>query len=201
MDLSGLVRSPHGHEPVVGSPLKLSVTPSRVRDRLLRVAGKGGDTDQAAMNAGDGEDGGSGDEEEEEGGGTEVNTPTKKVKYAARPGVDLETAVGEPSVPLSGKRKRVDTSAFFALRPGSGSSSTSVITGRQRSPIMEDGLPEVRTRSRREEGRVRKEKKLAPRRDWTYAESEWDGRDVSEANEQVLQQVCYFNRAETGLIS
>jgi len=187
VDLSGLVRSPlgHGREPVRGSPLKQSVTPSKLRDRLIRTAEEI-DLDAGGLveeDEGEGEDG---------DGGEQQKTPTKKVKYATRPGVDLEIAVPGPSSVRSGeKRKRVDTSAFFALRPGSRGTPTTM--DKQWSPVVEDGLPEVRSRVRKEkeEGgeRVRRDKVVVPRRDWTYAEIVWGSKEVVEENEKVLDQV------------
>lgn len=171
-----------------GSPLKQSVTPSKLRDRLLAAA-REKDGDVSVVNEDDAEE--DGDEDEEDGGGTEVNTPTKKVKYATRPGVDLETVVAGESEcgSTSGKRKRGDTSAFFALRPGSGTSP--VRAEGHRSPIMEDGLPDVRPRIRPErETRTRKERKVELRRDWTYAETEWGSEEIVEANEKILEKVC-----------
>ena len=177
IDLSGLVRSPH--EPATSRPVKHSVTPSASRWRTR-----------------DEEEG----EEEEEGGAggeeAEVRTPTKRVKYATRPGVDLEAMVETSRLPLveerSAKRKREDASAFYALRPGSGSASTSTtpVGGKQRhlSPTMEDGLPEIkRSHVMRDGARMRKEK--PPRRDWTYGEAIWGGPSIVQTNEAILEKV------------
>ena len=178
MDLSGLVRSPH--EPLRGSPLKQSVTSSKLQERLIAAA-HGTDLGQKGLD----------EEVHAEGYDDELpDTPTKKVKYATHAGVDLASAAG--GLDESMKRKRGDMSAFFALRPGSPSGVRPTPSPKdiQSSPMTEHGLSEMRNvRRHNGEGRPEKKKKSVPRRDWAYGEIVWESDAVIKANESVLDKV------------
>jgi hypothetical protein len=203
VDISGLVKTTPGrrqglgtpsksfHEPSIASPLRHSVTPA-TRNRT-----KEGEATSAVAEQGDG------DAE----AGSEVGTPSKKVKYAVQPGVDLEAVSNDvrPPAGLSStpRRGNEDTSSFFAFRPGSGAQPSSSRPRRVRGvdvdergsrvPIpLEDGLPNVRqTRhsllKSAKQGAVVKKKRT--RRDWRYPEVVWAGKAVQEENARVIKQV------------
>lgn len=185
VDVSALIRNTprSNHEPAMSSPLRHSVTPSKrpmssPRDEAATPTGKTLEAieEEAAAKAGD-----------------ELRTPSKRVKYGTRPGVDLER-VEVPPVILSARKKREDASAFFALRPGvAGTASGDLVQdGLGKTPSgripFEDGLPEVHTptfRRKRQEGE--RKARVRRKRDWTYSESVWT-RDTS-ANREVLEKV------------
>ena len=180
--MSGLVRSPslHGNEPIKGSPLKQSVTPSKLRNSTPHTP---------AIEAEDGEKEASDDEVDD----TQQDTPTKTVKYKVRPGVkvdQMELGSRSTSGNASEKRQRGDTSAFFALRPGGTSSAVMGISnqGRIQDPLMGGELRQVRPRRARREG-VRKENELPRRRDWTYKETQWGSDSLTKEHEAALQKV------------
>ena len=198
----GGVGGPGGFSPAESSPLRHSVTPSK---RPVLQVGED-DIDQIEERD-DGDD----VEMDGEAGDDEANTPTKRNKYAMRPGIDLARAyesVRPPASLASGpgpgstKRKGEDVSSFFALRPGSGNDSsplTAVV--RRRFVPVEDGLPEVRTRRGRQvQGMgmgmgTRSEKKLVKmvKRDGRYPEVIWGGVDVVRANGKVLDEVSWVS--------
>ena len=202
VDISELMRSGqgtprHAHEPSTGSPLRHSVTPGSVRIRSqLKSKGKAVQGAEPE-NAGLGGDHAEADAEESGMDSDLAKTPTKKTKSGIRPGVDLETAADAAekvlTPPSVSGRKMFDTSAFFALRPGSGvvQSPGSKKTGGsgERSIPAEDGLPEVRApRLRREKsgGKGRRRK-----RDWTYGEDIWR---VSESDRVAIKKAIRVNQ-------
>jgi hypothetical protein len=137
------------------------------------------------------------DEDEDE---ADVQTPTKRVKYGVKGGVDLDERVEVPPV-LSTRKRREDAGAFFALRPrGDGTAaadnagrldfgvgSAGPGSGRRGRIPVEDGLPEVRAPVRREK-MERVPEKLRRRKDWTFRESVWGSRQEEDAS--MLRKVC-----------
>lgn len=187
IDISSLVRNtPKSavkgqHEPNTASPLRHSVTPSK-------RSGRGLVTPVHEL-----------DEEEDE---ADVQTPTKRVKYGVKGGVDLDERVEVPPV-LSTRKRTEDAGAFFALRPGGdgtasagkagrldfGVGSTGMGSGATGRIPVEDGLPEVRLPARREK-REKVYEKSRRRKDWTYRETAWGSRQAE--NQETLRKVCCF---------
>ena len=185
LDISDLMRTTpkSKHEPTMSSPLRHSVTPSKRRASSLNPEEEG---DNVATPIGKALET---LEEEPEHGANELRTPSKRVKYGTRPGVDLEH-VDVPPVISSSRKKREDASAFFALRPGSGSEGN--MPSVQKSLLgripFEDGLPEVHTpsmRKKRPDGY--KKPRTKRRRDWTFAEVVWDV--AAEQSRRDLEKV------------
>ena len=177
VDLSGLSKSPH--EPIKGSPLKQSLTPSKSANKIHTTGEGSNGAGDDGKGRSDGEGGVGGVSEEE------ISTPTKR-KHPRR-GVDLENIQAEGSE----KRQRVDTSAFFALRPGSGASAASPV--RTWTPIHDDDgfearLPEV---DQIKDGKKAESERKEPRRDWTYSERVWGSEAIVEGNKRILETVRY----------
>ncbi|ORX37322.1 hypothetical protein BD324DRAFT_650922 [Kockovaella imperatae] len=217
IDISGLVKgglagggSPpntpkHQHEPSTGSPLRQSVTPSsrRVRSALRggRVTEKKNDEEDGVVKedeirAGSEAEAAMIDEDAMEVDGQEERTPTKRVKFGVRQGVDLAIATEELDETPRTRSKRLDTSAFFALRPGaspSGSTARSLRNAqtssgmKSRSIPVEDGLPEIRA-PRANRSTTTSQKLKRRKRDWTYAERIW-GLQTDESREAIRKFV------------
>ena len=198
VDISGLVKgspgspsSRHKHEPAAASPLRHSVTPSSRKPR----GSKGKERDDGDGTNVDDADDGYGDEDDPMAVAGDGKTPTKRVKYAVRPGVDLDTATEDlPDETPRTRRSRLDTSAFFALRPGSASDAVTP-NGERSTPRkgkyipVEDGLPEVRPpRRSRPETETKAEKRR--KRDWTYSEPVWGM--VTEDDKLAVRNVGLF---------
>jgi hypothetical protein len=195
VDISSLVRTPKGaFEPSVSSPLKYSVTPNKSGEKGKRKASlKEDDADVMGVE----------DEEERERSGlegeeTEIRTPTKRVKYAIRSGVDLEKASEEltgvglagPSRSRSGRGRRNEgVGAFFAMRPGASIAGTALGTEDTGDEGRHEGFarPDLarKKRVRVDIGRKRVKQKI--RRDWTYSEKRWD--ISAAAGQAVLSEV------------
>ncbi|KAK4685683.1 hypothetical protein P7C73_g4462, partial [Tremellales sp. Uapishka_1] len=115
---------------------------------------------------------GAGEEEEE------MQTPTKKVKYAVKAGVDLQAG---PST----KRKREDTSAFLSLRPGSSRGNETSPTPGEKE-LMDMLRPK---RKEREVGRAKKVRREQPRMDWTFREGIWGSTEVMASNREIIERI------------
>lgn len=164
VDISGLVRSSgkaSTSTPNVGSPLKQSITPSKSRQKSQAEDGDGGE---------------SGNEEEE------VQTPSKKVRYA-------DTRLNGPS-----SRKKEDVTAFLSLLPGSDSTTgvrATVLDSREEVRPTREEMGFFTERTTKSRGVKRK---LKPRRDWTYKESVWGSDAGSEGNRKKLDDVGVFGK-------
>jgi hypothetical protein len=142
------------------------------------------------------------EEENEEEGPESARTPTKRRTYSSGVdrGVDLQAGPSSASTSASASRRSArrqgDTSAFFALRPGSGHSGSGIgITlqnhrGRGRDRSISP-TPEKRgvLAPRRNLKEVRERRVLGKRRDWRYPEVVWAGRSVRQENEKYLDKV------------
>lgn len=184
IDVSSLVRntpkSIRQHEPVVASPLRHSVTPSKRPISPSEVTPHNEMVDEE-----------------------DARTPTKRVKFGTRAGVDLEHAdVHVPEVLSSLRKRREDPSAFLAMRPGGTPLSANMSNGAgagnmsgmgKRGIPIEDGLPDIRPVLRREKTGIKEKKR--EKRDWRYPEQIWGSR--SEENKALLETVSSILAIET----
>ncbi|RXK37711.1 hypothetical protein M231_05044 [Tremella mesenterica] len=131
-------------------------------------------------------------------------TPTKSMKFGMKRGIDLESiSTSRTDFPNSSgsknkRRKQGDTTAFLALRPGSG---IDVIPSPSAGSVVSSSLeggPWVENR-RLSKGKsvqndmLRKEKRkkseARTKRDWTYSERCWTDEKVTEENKIFCDQL------------
>ncbi len=166
----GVASKASPNRPHIGSPLKQSVTPSKP------TAGPSVVQERSGLDILTAEGQGEGAEDEDE-----IETPTKKVKYR-----DTRSL----SIADRPRRAKEDYSAFLALRPGSSSQSNnkgSPAVSAAEAPLpSREELGFVSSRSRRQKTAKRKVK---PKRDWSYGESLWGGKILTERNDKVVRKV------------
>ncbi|GFZ45080.1 hypothetical protein JCM24511_02806 [Saitozyma sp. JCM 24511] len=205
VDISSLVK----HSPAKGSPLRQSVTPSGRPEKRQTPTQRGAVSDRHAAVVGEvGMPPTEGDEEEEEEeeeendeeGPESARTPTKRRTYSSGVdrGGDLQAGPSAASTSASAStrsaRRPGDTSAFFALRPGSGDTGSGIAPqdhrGRDRDRSVSP-TPEKRgvLAPRRNLQEVRERRVLGKRRDWRYPEVVWAERSVRQENEKYLDQL------------
>jgi len=114
-------------------------------------------------------------------------TPTKRVKYGTLRGVDLATIEVEEGASAR-KRRKVDTSAFMALKPDL--TAPRVVEKVRRG----DELPEEEKEyllSIREKRRTRPSGSRVglKRKDWTFREGVWGSEGVQRKNRVLLDKV------------
>ena len=135
------------------------------------------------------------DEEEEEvediEGSEELEkTPTKKTKFGIRPGVDLAKESAKLVETPPSKRKKMDTSAFFALRPGSAPNTSAHAGASVSDEKADDDMPAVRRSEARKGVTVKQpgddaSRRSRKRRDWSYQEKTWIlGPQIAEQDEK-----------------
>jgi hypothetical protein len=159
------------------------------------------------------ENGDEDEEEDEEQGPESARTPTKRRTYSSGVdrGVDLQAGPSSASTSASASRRSArrpgDTSAFFALRPGSGHSGSGITPPNHRGRGRDRSIsptPEKRgvLAPRRNLQEVRERRVLGKRRDWRYPEVVWSGRGMRQENEKYLDQVrddwpCHYSASLT----